>query len=87
MRVLLDEGIPARTAVLLRQKGGDASHLVELGMLGANDGDVMARAVSEQAAIVTMDSDFHQLRALGGCLAPSVIRIRMEGLSTKRWHR
>ncbi len=40
----------------------------------------MQLARDEQRVIVTFDADFHELRALSGAAAPSVIRIRIEGL-------
>lgn len=36
-RVLLDQGVPARAALILREAGWDAIHLRELGMQRAAD--------------------------------------------------
>ena len=62
MRLLLDQGLPRRSALLLRERGFDALHTGEIEMAEASD------------------EDFHALLARSGASAPSVIRIRIEGL-------
>lgn len=37
MKLIPDEGVPLRVAELLRQKGVEATHILELGMGGASD--------------------------------------------------
>jgi predicted nuclease of predicted toxin-antitoxin system len=81
MRIVLDEGLALRAADALRRAGIDAVHVLELGLRGAPDHVLMARAVEEGAAIATLDSDFHQILARTGAQTPSVIRIRIEGLN------
>ena len=79
-RLLLDQGLPRSTGALLNQDGWDISHVSEIGMSRASDADILARARDEQRVCVTLDADFHALLATSGERAPSVVRIRREGL-------
>ena len=79
-RLLLDQGLPASTAVLFRQSGWDVVHVSEIDMSHASDADIVARARAELRVCVTLDADFHSLLATVGEQRPSVIRIRKEGL-------
>jgi predicted nuclease of predicted toxin-antitoxin system len=80
MKLLLDQGLARRAAELLRGAGIDATHVAEIGMEKADDDEILARAVVDNATVVTLDADFHSLLALTGAMAPSVIRIRIERL-------
>ncbi|WP_395143738.1 DUF5615 family PIN-like protein [Armatimonas sp.] len=80
MKLLLDQGLPHRSAALLREQGCDAVHTREIGMAEATDEAILERAHQEGRAVITLDSDFHTLLARSGAIAPSVIRIRVEGL-------
>jgi predicted nuclease of predicted toxin-antitoxin system len=84
MRWLLDQGVPRSAAGRLRQSGADAVHTGEIGMAAASDAAILQRALVENRVVVTLDSDFHQLLALTQAVAPSVIRIRLEGLRTPK---
>jgi predicted nuclease of predicted toxin-antitoxin system len=66
--------------VLLREAGIDADHVGERGYAAASDSAILALAETEGRVVVTLDADFHTLLALAGATAPSVIRIRIEGL-------
>jgi predicted nuclease of predicted toxin-antitoxin system len=81
MRILLDEGLPRRAAALLREKGIDAVHLTEIGEPSTADESILETARTDGRIIVTLDADFHALLAMNGWSAPSVIRIRRQGLS------
>ena len=81
MKLLLDEGVPMRSAAVLRDLGIDAEHVLELDLRGAADRDILSRATETREVVVTLDSDFHQLLAQSEALQPSVVRIRIEGLS------
>lgn len=80
MKLLLDQGVPQRAVVLLREAGRDAVHASEVGLSSADDATVLRWCLANGATIVTLDADFHTLIALSGERAPSAIRIRTQGL-------
>lgn len=80
MRWLLDQGLPRSAAALLNSAGHEAIHVGDVGMAAAADAAILAYAVRENRAVVTLDADFHALLALSGAAVPSVVRIREEGL-------
>src|SRR6266852_2955213 len=81
MRLVLDQGVPRDAASLLRDLGYDCTHVGEVGMSRADDQEILAWAVGENATVVTLDADFHKILAVSGASAPSVIRLRMQGLN------
>jgi predicted nuclease of predicted toxin-antitoxin system len=80
MKFLLDQGTPRSTAILLQRAGFGAVHTAEIGMAEAEDTAILARALSDERVIVTLDADFHAHLARSQSSKPSVIRIRIEGL-------
>ncbi len=80
MKLLLDQGLPRGAAPLLRALGHDVTHVADIGLARATDVALLERARSEHASIVTLDADFHALLALSNAAAPSVIRVRIDGL-------
>lgn len=80
MKLLLDQGLPRSAAKLLRDAGVDAVHTAECGLAAAPDITILDHARREERTVVTLDADFHALLAMRGDAAPSVIRIRIEGL-------
>lgn len=81
MKLLLDQGTPLRTAARLRAAGWDFVHTREVGLADAQDETIIIRAYAEGRSVVTLDADFHQILAATSAVQPSVIRIRIEGLS------
>jgi predicted nuclease of predicted toxin-antitoxin system len=49
-------------------------------MATAPDALILDEAQRRQAAVITLDADFHALLAASRAAGPSVIRIRIEGL-------
>ena len=80
MLFLLDQGVPRSTAPALSDLGFSAQHVGELGMATATDAEVLDKARTLEAVVVTLDADFHMLLAINRSTSPSVIRIRVEGL-------
>ena len=79
-RLLLDQGLPRSSAILLTEAGWDVIHAADIGMSRAEDSEILRRARAEVRVCVTLDADFHALLMTGGESGPSVIRIRKEGL-------
>lgn len=79
-RLLLDQGLPRSSAVLLTEAGWDVIHVADIGMSRSDDGEILRHAQAEARVCVTLDADFHALLVTGGERGPSVIRIRKEGL-------
>ena len=80
IRLLLDQGLPRSTVGHLEERGFDVCHVADIGHSRARDTEITALALDQGRTIVTLDSDFHRLLAISGASAPSVIRIRREGL-------
>jgi predicted nuclease of predicted toxin-antitoxin system len=80
MRLLLDQGVPRDAAGRLRESGYECTHVGEIGMSAAADHEILAWAVRQHATVVTLDADFHAILAVSTASAPSVIRMRMQGL-------
>lgn len=80
MRLLLDQGLPLSTATTLSESGAQVVHVAQIGLSQASDADILAYAREHAYICVTLDADFHALLAVQGVSAPSVIRIRREGL-------
>ena len=80
MKVLLDQGLPRSTTSFLRSAGFDAVHTSDVGLATADDATILEEAREDGRFVVTLDADFHALLALSGSRAPSVVRMRDEGL-------
>lgn len=81
IRALLDQGLPRSAARLLSEAGWDVVHVGDLGLAAAPDTLILERARVENRIVVTLDADFHRLLAISGAKSPSVVRIRVEGLT------
>ena len=80
IKILLDQGLPRSAAELLRQQGWDALHVSDVGLAAASDQTILNQAEQQGRTVVTLDADFHALLAVSGASAPSVVRLRIEGL-------
>ena len=65
MKFLIDESLSARVAQLLTTEGHNAVHVADRSLLGAPDTHVMASARTEDRVVVSVDTDFGELLALG----------------------
>lgn len=76
MRFLLDANLSPKTRDGLRAAGHDAVHVVDVGLLHADDDTILAHAAEHRLVLVTADHDFAALLALRGAAGPSVVHLR-----------
>ena len=81
-RVLLDQGLAPKAAVILREEGWDAVHVMEVGLANAEDTEILEFAGQNRRVCITFDHDFHAHLALARANGPSVMLIRVEGLDS-----
>ena len=81
--ILLDQGLAPRATSLLGNRGFDTIHVSDIGMAEAQDIDILEAARRSGRVCVTLDHDFHTHLAIAGHGSPSVILLRVEGLSAE----
>ncbi len=81
IKLLLDMGLPLRAAADLRAESWDVWHVSERLLKTAPDLDIIELARREGRVIVTLDSDFVYLIVTKSLPGPSVIHVRMQGVT------
>lgn len=76
MKLLLDANLSPRVGRLLKEAGHDAIHVADIGLLTATDPVILRAAAKEERILLTADSDFGALLALGSLASPSVLLLR-----------
>ena len=76
MKLLVDQDLPHRLAALLTQVGHDAVHVRGLELATAPDHVILDKAVDDDRAIVSADTDFGALLAARRATRPSVLLVR-----------
>lgn len=76
MKLLLDANLSPRVGRLLKEAGHDAIHVADIGLLTAADPVILRAAAKEERILLTADSDFGALLALGSLASPSVLLLR-----------
>lgn len=76
MKPLINESLSSQVAQLLGDSGYDTVHVGDLDMLGAPDVEVMAAARDAGRVVVSVDTDFGELLAVGRHPGPSVVLLR-----------
>ena len=88
MRILLDETYPEGLAEALRRDGVEASTVVELGLGGRSDSDVLAAAAADGHVLLTENiADFTRLaaeRLITGRHHPGVLVVLSSRFSRRR---
>ena len=79
-RIVLDQGLPATAAKILRDDGWEAVHVREIAMYQATDAEILDYAARESRVVITLDRDFPQILALTAASHPSVVLIRQQRL-------
>ncbi|MBI1756386.1 MAG: DUF5615 family PIN-like protein [Fimbriimonas ginsengisoli] len=64
--LLLNENLPIRLTVALRQAGIEAKHVSDLGLNGCADLKVWSQSIQERLAVITKDSDYLDLVPASG---------------------
>jgi len=82
MRFLVDAQLPPGLARWLVGQGHTAEHVFDLGLGCANDRTVWARAITDQAVIITKDEDFVVLQAIEPA-GPAIVWVRFGNTSRK----
>jgi predicted nuclease of predicted toxin-antitoxin system len=62
MKFLIDAQLPPALCGWLRERGHEAVHVFEIGMVAASDAEIAARAEADGAVLVSKDEDFVTLR-------------------------
>jgi len=76
VKLLLDANLSPEVGRRLKEAGHDAIHVADIGLLTANDPEILQAAMKEERILLTADSDFGALLALGSLASPSVLLLR-----------
>jgi predicted nuclease of predicted toxin-antitoxin system len=68
---------------LLTTHGLDARHVGDIGLAEATDEAILQEGLRDERLVVTLDADFHAILARTRAGAPSVVRIRIDGLKAE----
>ena len=82
MRFLADMGVAIGVVNWLRQNGHDAKHLRDEGLHRIPNGEIFAKAVSENRIIITFDLDFGEIVALSKREKVSILLFRLHNTRT-----
>jgi len=58
MKFLVDAQLPPALCLWLGERGHEAQHVFELGMVAASDAEIAVRAEADGAVLVSKDEDF-----------------------------
>ncbi len=76
MKLLIDANLAPLVAAALNAEGHEAVHVGDIGLLSASDEEILEWADEHDHAVVTADSDFAVMLAVGGASGPSVVQLR-----------
>ena len=81
MRFKIDENLPVEVAALLREEGHETKTVQDQGLGGKPDSDVGSACQRESLVLITLDTDFSDIRAYPPQDFPGliVLRLRQQG--------
>lgn len=77
MKLFLDENLSPQHAVELRAQGHDAIAVLEVGLSGATDEQVLGFAVENGRVLVTLDADFANVMRFPPGQTLGVVRLKV----------
>jgi predicted nuclease of predicted toxin-antitoxin system len=77
VRVKVDENLPAMVAALLRERGFEADTVIEEGLAGSTDEDLLAAMREQDRMIVTLDRGFGDTRRYPPGSHPRIVVLRL----------
>lgn len=77
MRFKIDENLPAEFAVLFQEAGHDAVTVLDQELGGTDDPEVASVCLRERRAIVTLDTDFSDIRTYPPHLYSGIVVLRV----------
>lgn len=78
MKVKLDENLPAEAADVFREGGHDAATVLSQSMGGTPDSTLASVCQRERRALVTLDTDFADIRAYPPSEYPGFLVLRLK---------
>ena len=78
MRIKIDENLPLSLAVTLRTRGHDTDTVVDEGLSGTTDPDLLAHATREGRMIFTLDRGFGDIRRYPPGSHPGIVIFRLD---------
>jgi predicted nuclease of predicted toxin-antitoxin system len=76
VRFIVDANLLPRLAMSLNEAGHDAVHVADLGLSRATDLEILEVADRDERVVVSADTDFGTLLAMGHRRRPSVLLLR-----------
>lgn len=78
MQFKIDENLPVEAADLLRQAGYEAKTVGQQGLNGSPDANVISICRAEQRTLITLDTDFADIRLYPPTETSGVIVLRLQ---------
>lgn len=83
MKLLIDMNLSPKFIEILNNSGFDAVHWSSIGNPRSTDSEILNYAKIHNFVILTHDLDFGDILAATGAIAPSVLQIRTQNVSTE----